>query len=194
MKRGRLFLVVGPSGAGKDSILEAARTILRHDRRFLFPRRVITRPEEAGGENHIASSLDTFEQIRRSGGFALSWQAHDLSYGIPAAIHADLEDGFHVVANVSRSVIEEARRRLAPVTVIVITAEPEILAERLAARGRESAEDIAARLRRAGAYLPDGPDVAVINNSGSLGQAVSRFLSLLSEEAQPADAEAPDPR
>ncbi|MEA2777827.1 MAG: thymidine phosphorylase, partial [Acetobacteraceae bacterium] len=81
-----LILVVGPSGAGKDTVLALARAALLADPRFRFVRRVITRPADAGGEDHEAVS--DFEFGQRS--FALRWQAHGLHYGIPMDIADDL--------------------------------------------------------------------------------------------------------
>jgi phosphonate metabolism protein PhnN/1,5-bisphosphokinase (PRPP-forming) len=119
-----LVLVVGPSGAGKDTLLEAARQALADDPRFRFVRRVITRPAEAGGEAHEAVTETEFA----TRDFALQWQAHGLRYGIPADA---IGDAIITVANVSRLVIAEAAQRF-PIRVIEVTAAPEILAVRLA--------------------------------------------------------------
>src|ERR1700710_2610294 len=96
-----LVLVVGPSGAGKDTLLGIARAALAHNPKIRFVRRVITRPDDAGGEDHEA--ISETDSAARS--FALQWQAHDLHYGIPADITDDLAQGHAVVANVSRGVI-----------------------------------------------------------------------------------------
>ena len=133
-----LVLVVGPSGAGKDTLLEAARQALTDDPRFRFVRRVITRPAYAGGEVHEAVTEAEFA----ASDFTLQWQAHGLRYGI--TIDA-IGHGIVAVANVSRTVIAEAARRF-PVRAIEITASPDILAARLVSRGREAAADVAARL------------------------------------------------
>jgi ribose 1,5-bisphosphokinase len=95
---------------------------------------------------------------RAAGAYALWWEAHGLRYAIPAEIGLDLAEGRVVVASVSRSVVEEAARRF-PVRVIEITAPPELLAQRLASRGRESAEDIRERLARS---VPIGGCVEVV--------------------------------
>ena len=120
-----LILVVGPSGAGKDTVLSLARVALAEDPRFRFVRRVITRPADAGGEDHEAVTDSTFAERP----FALQWQAHGLRYGIPADIVADLKRGIRVVANVSRGIIAEAAERFAA-RVIVITAPVDVLAQR----------------------------------------------------------------
>jgi ribose 1,5-bisphosphokinase len=165
-----LVLVVGPSGAGKDSLLNAARDVFRNDPRLHFARRVITRPPDPNGENHEAVTGDEFD--RRD--FALSWSAHGLRYGIPAhAIHAAPV----VVANVSRTVINDATQRFS-VRVIEVAAQPEILAARLMARGREAAADVARRLTRTAAITGDVA-VETVWNDGTLAAGVERFVAAL---------------
>jgi len=180
VKRGSLVLVVGPSGVGKDSLLEGARTLMRGQSGFYFPRRLITRPGNAGGEDHVALSEAEFTTLEGSGAFALHWRAHGLCYGILAAITDDLANGRHVVVNVSRSVIDEARARFSPVQVICVSVPPPLLAARLRARGRESEADIVKRLQQASAYqIADRPDTHVLSNEGPLKESVMVFYRLL---------------
>jgi phosphonate metabolism protein PhnN/1,5-bisphosphokinase (PRPP-forming) len=174
-----LVLVVGPSGAGKDSVIAGAAARLLDDARFVFARRLITRPAAAGGEDHIAVSPADFAAHRAAGGLLLFWQAHGLFYGLPRELAAARDEGKTVVANVSRTVVEEARARLAPVAVVAISASAETLAARLAARGREDASDIAERLAR-DVPTPSAADV-VIDNDGALEDAVDRFVTVLRE-------------
>jgi phosphonate metabolism protein PhnN/1,5-bisphosphokinase (PRPP-forming) len=176
--RGTLFLVVGPSGSGKDTLIAAAERALAGSGRHLFARRVVTRPQDAGGEAHEAVTPDEFAALDARGAFALAWSAHGLSYGIRAEIAEALVAGRHVVVNVSRGVVPAARARFAPLVVVAVGADPEVLARRLAARGREDPADIARRLAREGA-LPAGGEVREIDNSGALGPAVAAFLAAL---------------
>jgi phosphonate metabolism protein PhnN/1,5-bisphosphokinase (PRPP-forming) len=170
-----LVLVVGPSGAGKDTLLDAARQKLADDPRFHFVRRVITRPADAGGEAHEAVTEAEF--ARRD--LALQWQAHGLSYGIPVdAVGAAAV----VVANVSRTVIIDAAQRF-PVHVIEVTAPPEVLAARLAARRREDAIAVAARLAR-NVDLPRTVPVLTVMNDQSLEAGIARFVEALIRAAE----------
>jgi phosphonate metabolism protein PhnN/1,5-bisphosphokinase (PRPP-forming) len=170
-----LVLVVGPSGAGKDTLLEAARQVLAGDARFHFVRRVITRPADAGGEAHEAVSVEEFA----TRDFALSWEAHGLHYGVPVSVVDCIERGVVVVANVSRTVIAEAAQRFA-VRVIEVTAPADVLAARLGSRRRENEADIAARLAR---DIPLQCDVSVVTivNDGPLEVGVARFVAALRE-------------
>lgn len=182
MAEGRLILVVGPSGAGKDSLIAAAATQLAGDDRYHFPKREITRASNAGGEDHIEVSLQEFITRRDSGGYALFWEAHGLCYGISAAINQAITTGMTVVVNTSRTVIDAARGAYPNLRIIFVTAPLDILAQRIAGRGRESAEDVAERLARSGIAQPSGSDVIIINNDGSLDQAVAAFLVAIGEE------------
>ncbi len=169
-----LVLVVGPSGAGKDTLLEAAQRALSDDPRFHFVRRVITRVAEAGGEAHEAVTEAEFAARN----FVLQWQAHGLRYGIPA----DAMEGRAIaVANVSRTIIATAAQ-LFPVRVIEVTAPPDILASRLASRGREHADDAAARLVR-NVAIPSGVAMDTVVNDGSLEDGVARFVAALNRAA-----------
>lgn len=177
--RGTLFLVVGPSGAGKDTLLNGARAALADDPRFVFARRVITRPEGTGAEDHDPVDEAAFERRRAAGGFLLSWRAHGLAYGLPAALAETLAEGRHVVANVSRAVIADASARLAPVRVIEITAAPSVRAQRLAGRGRETAAEIEARLSRAPPCIPDRVDRVTIRTEATREEGIARLVAAL---------------
>lgn len=171
MKNGRLVLVVGPSGAGKDTVLAYAKMHLAAYPQCVFAKRVITRPP-GPGEDYESVTEAEFTQRR----FALSWSAHGLHYGIPSAIEADLASGKTVIANVSRAVLPTARQAY-NCMVIEITAPIELLAKRLAGRGRETEEDIAARLTRDAA--PADADITIIND-GLPEEAGAMFLAKLS--------------
>jgi ribose 1,5-bisphosphokinase len=173
---GTLILVVGPSGAGKDTLIDAARRA-RPD--AFFPTRIITRPAAAGGEVFEGVEPAEFERRDAAGGFAFRWEAHGLSYGIPAEIGAALAAGRDVIVNASRSIIAEARARHRKLRIVVVTAPVALLAARLAHRGREDAADIAERLSRAGWAIPEGPDVVTVVNDGTRAEGVRRFLAAI---------------
>jgi len=172
-----LFLVVGASGVGKDSLIGAARQALVAEG-FSFPRRWITTPTDRG-ERHHPLTVEEFVVAVGRGSFALHWHAHDLHYGMGREVDDILRAGGHVVANVSRTVIEEAGARYARRRVIAITAPIKVVAQRLAERGREPADAIERRLGRAGLAVPAGADVIEFVNDRPLDVSAAGFVALL---------------
>jgi ribose 1,5-bisphosphokinase len=157
---GRLILVVGPSGAGKDTLLGLARPACAEDTNIVFPRRVVTRESSSFEDNEELSSED-FQSALARGEFATHWEAHGHRYGLPRVIDDDIRAGRSVVVNASRTVIDAARRAYANVVVIAITAPPEVLAERLSMRSRASDGRTADRLSRS--VEISTPDVTILN-------------------------------
>jgi ribose 1,5-bisphosphokinase len=175
---GRVVLVVGPSGAGKDAILRDVQSRLAGSASFVFPRRLVTRQSSADEHNETVS-LEEFEALVRRGALALHWNAHGLRYGLPAIIIEDaLNSGCTVVVNASRQIAAAARQRYA-CAIVYVDAPLPVRAQRLAARNRERAEDIAARLAR----VVEGFDVSqadlIIHNDGSLAEASQRLVAWL---------------
>ena len=182
MREGCLVVVVGPSGAGKDTVMQAAEERLAGEPNLVFFQRVITRAIEAGGEAHKGVDPLAFEEMAAAGRFAVHWHAHGLSYGIPVETLEAVDGGSVVVVNGSRAAIPLFRAAFARLIIVNVTAHPDALRARLLARGRESAEEIEARLARAEAHAVSGGNVVTIDNSGPLEAAVSRFTTLLNSE------------
>jgi phosphonate metabolism protein PhnN/1,5-bisphosphokinase (PRPP-forming) len=176
---GTLALIVGPSGAGKDTLMNAARAAFSGDARFVFARRLITRPADGATEDHEAITDEGFAEALAAGRICLHWQAHGLRYGLPATILADLATGKTVIANISRGAIRDAEALWPRAIVLNVTAPPEILAARLARRGRESAADIAARLSREAPIQTSGAPVHDVINAGAVEDAAREFLNHL---------------
>jgi ribose 1,5-bisphosphokinase len=159
---GRLILVVGPSGAGKDTLIRLAQVSCAGDSSLIFARRVVTRAATAHESNEQVSP-EAFRLARIERKFAVDWEAHGHCYALPCAIDEDIRANRTVIANVSRTVVDTMRRAYANVTVVLITAPPEILVTRLSARGRDSDGQIADRLSRGGGSLAVTPDFTITN-------------------------------
>ena len=166
MSQGTIFVVVGPSGAGKDSVIDYARRQLAGDSNYRFVKRFITRPKEAGGEEHQPVDHAAFSDLAAAGKLALHWQAHGLFYGIPAETLDDVEAGRILIANGSRAALPAFRDVYGDaLKVVLVTAPKDVLAERLAARGRETAESILQRLERSGELGDETiADLVIIND------------------------------
>lgn len=174
---GTLLLVVGPSGAGKDTLIDLARVRFADDARVLFARRLVTRPPGAGEANGTLAQAE-FEEGRAAGRFPLCWQAHGLSYALGPEVGEVIAAGGVAVANGSRATLPEARARFRHVRVVEVTAPPAVRAARLAARGRESAADIEERLRRS-PEVDVAPDLVIDNvrSPADGGAALAAFIA-----------------
>lgn len=178
---GRLVLVVGPSGAGKDTVIARTRVLCAREPTIIFPRRIVTRATTAD-EDHISVSHPGFDEALRSYAFALWWQAHGLKYALPISIDADIRGGRTVVCNASRGIVEEARARYLNVTCVLITARTELLAARLEGRSRGSDGSLEIRIERNAMYADLSADI-VIDNSGVLEGAVTALMSAFRDDA-----------
>lgn len=177
---GRLIYLMGPSGAGKDSLLDAVRECLAV-RGCVVARRVITRSGEALGEDALALSAEAFADCERAGDFAMSWRANGLAYGIPKQIDDWLAAGQDVLVNGSRAYLPQARRRYPGLVGVLLMVEQNVLRQRLQTRGRETPAQIDARLHRSTLFPAAVADEALLrlDNSGDLSQAVDSLLGLL---------------
>lgn len=175
---GCLILVVGPSGAGKDTLIVGARAACAGEASVVFPRRVVTRDATAA-EDHDSVSEQAFRRAAAAGDFALWWEAHGLCYGIPSAVDDEIRAGRRVVCNVSRTVIGFARARYRCVVVVLVTAPEPVLEARLASRGRASDGNHADRIMRA-VTVGQGIDAdVVIDNVGSPDAGIGRLVDII---------------
>lgn len=177
---GIFFAVVGASGVGKDTVLENAKDRLKHERGFYFPQRLITRPTNAGGEDHKGVSNTEFVQRVRDDKFSLWWSAHELHYALPDDVFDALRMGQNVVANISRNMVQEAANKFNKIEIIQVTASSEKINQRLMSRGRENeAEIMVRRLREITLDWSGDLNVHSISNNGPISEAVDKFIQTL---------------
>lgn len=185
---GRLIYLMGPSGSGKDSLIDAARGPLQALGCEVV-RRVITRSAESAGEDAEGVTPEEFERRREEGGFSLFWRANGLDYGIPVEIDQWLKNGRHVLVNGSRGYLSIALERYPTMLPVLLTVKDGVLRERLVRRARESLEDIDARLRRNQLFAGEDPigdtQIFRLDNSGDLAATVSNLLSMLRLSGKP---------
>ncbi|MES9991408.1 MAG: phosphonate metabolism protein/1,5-bisphosphokinase (PRPP-forming) PhnN [Candidatus Thiodiazotropha sp.] len=177
-----LFYLIGASGVGKDSLISYARQSMKTDAKVVFAHRYITRPADAGGENHIALSRGEFARRAQLGCFAMRWHSHDTWYAIGIEIEQWLELGLSVVINGSRAYLEVAQSSYPQLTPVLVSASVDRLRARLLSRGRESAEEIEKRLIQA-ALLErniEHPRLVKLSNDGSLAEAGDCLIELIS--------------
>ncbi len=179
---GCLVLIVGPPGAGKDTLLERARRVLAEDTRIRFARRVVDNRREKRLDTHEPLDEASFTSQLAAGAFALSWRAEGHRYGVRNDILLDLAAGHVVVANVSRAVVAAAAEKF-PVRLIELRVSADMLALRLVARGRADAVVAARRLARP-LPLPAWLPLEVIVNEGGVEQGAAAVVAALLSAAE----------
>lgn len=180
MTQGRLIAVVGPSGVGKDSVMQGVKEALPQTH---LVRRVITRAPELGGEEFDPVSVDDFHAMAKDGAFIVHWGAHGLYYGIPITVRYHLNKGIDCLANFSRKALLAGADTFPRFSVLNITASRETLQSRLAARNRETPDDIARRLAEAHKPLPLGLSVMNVSNDGELSKTIACALAALQPQS-----------
>lgn len=175
---GVLVAVVGPSGAGKDTLIDYARQRLAGDSAILFVRRIVTRPALPSAEDHDSLPLDRFIAARAAGAFAVTWEAHGLHYAIPAETLRHVGAGGVAVVNGSRAALPAMESAFGRVLAISVVCRPEVLAARLASRGRETAAEQSLRVAR-GSLFAAGASAVEVVNSGDVATSGEAILSVI---------------
>ncbi|ORE98558.1 phosphonate metabolism protein/1,5-bisphosphokinase (PRPP-forming) PhnN [Aurantimonas sp. 22II-16-19i] len=178
---GAFVAVVGPSGAGKDTLIRLAAEHFAGDDSFHFARRFVTRTADPDAEDHAEIDEAEFVRRRDAWDFALCWRAHGLGYGLDVSLLTRISNGQTVIANISRSRIGDAAAVFPRVAVAHVVVDEQLLVDRIVRRGRE---DRAAAMERARREAPlELPRtiwrVAEIDNSGPVAQGLGRFIAFL---------------
>ncbi|VTU41157.1 Ribose 1,5-bisphosphate phosphokinase PhnN [Variovorax sp. PBS-H4] len=176
--KGQLVYVMGPSGAGKDSLIAWLKDHLPPHLPLHLARRTITRPVRDGDEQHHSVSEQAFGLLHQAQAFALDWQANGLRYGVLHDELAPLHRGDWVLVNGSRAYLPQAAARFPQLTAVHVTASLDVLRQRLLARGREAPERVEARVQRALAFLPP-PYAIEVRNDGPIAEAGAQLLQAL---------------
>ena len=189
---GYFFAVVGPSGAGKDSLMDGARLLLPSSD-FVFAKRIVTRPPGQVGEDYESCPPAIFAQRQAQGEFLTTWQAHGFEYGLSATLRDHQTAGKHVLANCSRGALAALSQATQNLVVLHVWAEPSVLAERLKHRGRETAQEIEQRLSREAAQIPASLRTIRIANNTDLPTAIQAFVQAIQTTIASPSSQSPSP-
>jgi ribose 1,5-bisphosphokinase len=182
---GALVLIVGPSGAGKDTLIGIASRYCVANPDIVVQSRVVTRPASSS-ENNANVTPEQFERMAAAGEFALHWRAHGHCYGVSRSVDDHIRQGKVVVVNVSRTVLADARERYRNTLAVLITAPVDVLEARLVARNRSSDGAVEDRLQRAALDGVAAADV-VISNIGAAeehGRSLAKTIAALHQRTR----------
>lgn len=177
---GVLLYVIGPSGSGKDSLMLHARHALEQDSSVVFAHRYITRPHDAGGENHVALSEAEFDSRLARKLFPMHWRSHGMRYGIGCEINQWLAKGLVVIVNGSRAYLPYASKNYPELVPLLIEVSVDVLRGRLQSRGREIDSEIESRLKRAEDFKTlQHPSLLRFSNDALLDETGPAFVELI---------------
>lgn len=167
----KIVLIIGPSGAGKDTLIKEAKKEFKE--KINFVKRYITRESDVNESNYYIDEY-AFEILRHNSYFASSWNAHGNFYGIPKRF---IKNGINLIS-ISRGRIKDFENLYDNVYTINITLPKEILNQRLLKRGRENKEDIEKRVQREYEKI-EAKNLIEFDNLASIEDSKKNFISLL---------------
>lgn len=183
-KQGILFVVTGPSGVGKGTVLAK----VRERKELYFSISATTRKPRAGeqdGVHYYFLTKEQFEQKVAAGGFLEHAQFSGNYYGTPAEpVDRQLKEGKDILLEIEVQGAMQVKENR-PDAVRIFLAPPSFaeLERRLTGRGTEDADAVRLRLETAKHELTLAPqfDYIVVNNT--VEQAVSDVLAIMQAEA-----------
>lgn len=184
---GKLFYLIGASGAGKDSLLRAVRDRQPTSPAVMVAHRYITRAPHVESENFISLSTAEFTHRRDQGLFAMYWHSYAVQYGIGIEIDHWLAAGQTVLVNGARRYLLDAWLRYPALQPILVSVNETTLRSRLFSRGRETEEQIDERLAQARKLqatmqqLPAAQQSKIhhIDNNGHLSVAIDQLMQIV---------------
>ncbi len=184
MADGRLFYILGASGAGKDSLIQYVRQHIPDGAPIAYAHRYITRSADAGGENHIALSQREFALREKKGLFSMYWDSHQTRYGIGREIDLWMSQGLDVIVNGSRAYLEQAMSLYPRLFPIWIHVSPQTLRKRLIQRGRENGIEIKGRIEQAIRldHIARNKGLEFIDNDRPLRESGSALIAILTKQ------------
>jgi len=166
--RGLLLVLSGPSGVGKDAMLQRVLPRMSRLRRSISVTTRPARPGEQEGSEYFFRSDQEFDRMLAAGELLESAQYLDYRYGTPRAwVEEQLRGGADVVLEIDvQGALQVRRLHADAVLVFAVPPNWEALAERLARRQTETAADLEKRLQAARRELKmlDRYDYVIVND------------------------------
>lgn len=182
---GRLFVVSAPSGAGKTTLCNAARSRLPDLIYSVSSTTRAPRPGETHGQDYFFVSADQFRRGIESGQWAEWAKVHDHYYGTSARfIDNHLAGGRDILLDIDVQGARQILKRYPDaVTIFIMAPSLDVLRQRLVDRAQDDAAVIEKRMQNAKAEIASRGDYRHVLVNGDLTLAIDRFVSILKGKA-----------
>lgn len=182
----RVFIISGPSGVGKDTVLEQLRLAYPDAQYVVTATSRAMRPGELEGVHYHFIPRDEFKQQIDDGDFLEHAIVYDNLYGVPKRpIVEGLAAGKHVIIKVDVQGAETLRERISnPISIFLAPESMQALLERLRARKTDKIDALRKRFTTASDELDkaDAFDYVVFNEADQLDQAVAQIAHIIEAE------------
>ncbi len=183
-RTGCLFIVSGPSGAGKTSICTPALARLERLELSVSTTTRAPRGKEVDGVDYRFTSRENFDAMVERGEFAEWAEVHGNRYGTPrSGLDAALRSGRDVLLDIDvqgAAQIREAYPRA--VSIFLLPPTREHIQRRLTGRGTDAPETVRRRLDAACAEIGQLPEYDFFIVNDELDEAIEAFLSIVRAE------------
>ena len=186
-RRGLIFVLSSPSGAGKTTI---SRELLRLDDNLVMSVSTTTRPKRAGeteGIDYKFVDLETFESMTEDGAFLEHAEVFGHQYGTPRApVERALRTGTDVLFDIdwqgTQQLATDKNMGADLVSVFILPPSTQELESRLNSRARDPDEVVRERMARASDDMSHFPEYGYIIVNDSIDQSVARVQAILDAE------------
>lgn len=182
----RLFIISGPSGVGKDSVLEKLKQQYPDARYVVTATSRAMRPGERDGFHYRFLDRDDFERQIAEGEFLEYARVYDNLYGVPRQPIVDgLSAGQHVIVKVDVAGAHTLRTLIGnTVSIFMLPESMDALLNRLRARKTEDPKILAKRFRTAAAEIDRAGefDYIVFNRGGRMAETVTALCGVIEAE------------
>jgi guanylate kinase len=183
-----LIILSGPSGVGKDTIIEALKRLpeRRDDHYVVTCTTRARRPGEIDGVSYHFLTPDRFAELRDAGEFLEANEVHGHWYGTPRdQVRDALAAGRDVILKIDVQGAQVVKETV-PEALLIFLVPPSLedLFHRLRSRATESADELELRQRNAAIELArqDDYDYVVTNETGEVERTAHRIDEIIAEE------------
>lgn len=151
MKKGKLYIISAPSGAGKTSLIKKLVPVVDKLMVSVSHTTRAQRPGEIDGVDYFFTSVDRFQEMIANPAFLEYAQVFDNYYGTAqSSVEQSLNHGKDVILEIDWQGAAQIRRLLPEtITIFILPPSTEVLRQRLQGRGQDSTEVIDRRMQDA---------------------------------------------